>query len=125
MTDSVAQSFPRMTDALFRAAMDLACVNGLSRAEPAHEGRGGSVTTRTLGRFEFRLDYHLCVRENLNRHAVQVWYENALVFCAWSSAVAGQTVTCVVVETRGIWRYHLRLRHLELLRQRSDSLPVH
>ncbi len=116
------RDFSRNTAAVFDAAVDLAKTNGLKHLEEAEEGRGGYVITRVISPFDFRYDYHLTVPQNLQRHAVQIWYERTLVFSAWRSTVNGQTVECTVIETEGVWRYFLCLRHEKLLKQRGSFI---
>lgn len=113
----VVRPFSREEKTIFETAVELAKTNGLAHVESAEEGRGGSVIRRVLYPFELQYDYHLTVPQNLQRHAIQVWYERMLVFSAWRSIYNGQTIECVVIATDGAWRYFLRLRH-ERLHQR-------
>ncbi|WKZ28877.1 MAG: hypothetical protein QY323_05110 [Patescibacteria group bacterium] len=113
-TNLATRPFTREEKRVFDAAVELAKTNGHVRVEDAEGGRGGGVIQRVLYPFELRYDYHLTVPQNLQREAIQVWYEGALVFSAWRSTYNGQTVECVVIETGGVWRYFLRLRHERL-----------
>lgn len=111
-------AFSKETARIFDAAIELARTNGRERFDPIEDGLGGSVIQRVLGPFDLRYDYHLAVESGLERQAIQIWYERALVFSAWRSEYRGHMTECIVIETAGTWRYFLRLRHEKLKHRR-------
>lgn len=114
---SLPGTFSKEIARIFEAAIELVRTNGHERFDPVEDGLGGSVIERVLGPFDLRYDYHLNTQSGLERQAIQIWYERALVFSAWRSTYREQPTECIIINMPGVWTYFLRLRH-ERLKQR-------